>query len=75
MLYAVIKILRGIRTLRAKNSTSDMPRTWNLHKFTEVRLCLLSLFVSHAYEFIFVYHSCTSCIFRSQVIKNLRLQW
>ena len=41
MLYAVIKMLRGIKMLRAKNSTSDMLRTWNLHKFKEVRLCLV----------------------------------
>ena len=71
MLYALIIILRGIKILRAKISTSDMPRTWNLHKFTEVRLRLLSLFVSLVYELIFVYHSCTSCIFRNQGIKNL----
>ena len=33
MLYAVV-MLRGIKLLRAKNSISDMPRTWNLHNFS-----------------------------------------
>ena len=75
MLYAVIKILHGIKILRAKNSTSDMPRTWSLHNFKEVRLCLMCLFVSIAHKFIFIYHSRTICIFMKQSIKTLRLQW
>ena len=41
MLYAVIKMLCGIKMLRAQNSISDMPWTWNVYKFKEVRLCLV----------------------------------
>ena len=33
MLYAVVKMLRGIKLPRSKNSIGDMPRTWILHNF------------------------------------------
>ena len=42
MLYAVVKILRAIKILRIENSTSDMPRTWNLDNF---RSCMCFVFI------------------------------
>lgn len=42
MLYTVVKILRAIKILRIENSTSDMPRTWNLDNF---RSCMSFVFI------------------------------
>ena len=48
-------MLRATKILRAKNSLSDMPRTWNLHNFSlnsSVYVFRVHSFIQHIYLFL-----------------------
>ena len=71
MLFAVVILLRAIKILRAKNSTGDIPRTWNLHNFSFNDSSLSFVFIRFCSISInFLYQSTyTCCIFSNQDIK------
>ena len=55
MLCTVIIMLRATKILRAKNSLTDMPRTWNLHNFSlnsSVYVFRVHSFIQHIYLFL-----------------------